>query len=127
MLNDYWLKIKSYQDQLFIILIVVLIAGLGLGLFRLWQQETKIEPLKIENVATTTPVGEETAKPAIPPAVEKSQLFIAKFVASKNGTRYYLPTCSGVKRIKEENKIWFATADEARARGLTPATNCPGL
>ena len=50
-----------------------------------------------------------------------------KYVASKSGTKYYLPTCSGVRRIKEENKIWFATVDDAQASGRTPATNCPGL
>jgi hypothetical protein len=49
------------------------------------------------------------------------------YVASKSGTRYYLPWCSGVSRIKEENKIWFATKEEAEARGLTPAKNCEGM
>lgn len=50
-----------------------------------------------------------------------------KYMASKNGTRYYLPTCSGAKRIKEENRVWFATVEDAQAAGLTPAANCPGL
>lgn len=49
------------------------------------------------------------------------------YVASKSGTKYYLPTCTGVKRIKEENKVWYPTEEEARAAGLTPASNCPGL
>lgn len=49
------------------------------------------------------------------------------YVASKNGTRYYLPWCGGVSRIKEENRVWFQTKEEAEARGLTPAKNCPGL
>lgn len=50
-----------------------------------------------------------------------------KYVASKNGTRYYLPTCGGVNRIKPENRVWFKTKEEAEAKGLTPASNCPGL
>ena len=49
------------------------------------------------------------------------------YVASKNGTKYYLPNCSGVSRINEVNIIWFATKAQAEARGLTPAANCPGL
>ncbi len=49
------------------------------------------------------------------------------FVASKSGTRYYFPWCSGVSRIKEENKVWFATADEAKRAGYLPASNCKGL
>ncbi len=48
-------------------------------------------------------------------------------VASKNGTKYYLPWCGGVKAIKEENKVWFASAEEAKAKGYTPAANCKGL
>lgn len=49
------------------------------------------------------------------------------FVASKNGTRYYFPWCSGVKQIKEENKVWFQTKEEAEKAGYTPAQNCKGL
>lgn len=49
------------------------------------------------------------------------------FVASVNGTKYYLPTCSGASRINEENKIWFATPEEAEAAGYGKAANCPGL
>lgn len=49
------------------------------------------------------------------------------YVASKNGTKYYLLSCSGVSRIKEENKVYFVTAEEAKERGLEPAKNCPGL
>ncbi|MFA6416030.1 MAG: hypothetical protein WCW56_00910 [Candidatus Paceibacterota bacterium] len=47
-----------------------------------------------------------------------------RLVASKNGTRYYYEHCSGVKRIKETNKIYFDSEGEAMARGLTLAANC---
>ncbi len=50
-----------------------------------------------------------------------------KYVASKNGTKYYLPTCSGATRIKEANRVWFSTVADAQASGRTPASNCPGL
>jgi len=50
-----------------------------------------------------------------------------QYVASKSGKSYHLPWCSGAKLIKEENKIWFSTKEEAQARGYTPAGNCPGL
>lgn len=49
------------------------------------------------------------------------------FVASKNGTKYYLSSCGGAGRIKEENKVWFANKEDAEASGYTPASNCPGL
>ncbi|HEX2792747.1 MAG TPA: hypothetical protein VHO23_03475 [Candidatus Paceibacterota bacterium] len=50
-----------------------------------------------------------------------------RYVASKSGTKYYLPWCGTVSRIKEENKVWFATKEEAAARGYEPAANCPRI
>ena len=50
-----------------------------------------------------------------------------KYVASKKGTKYHLPTCSGAKTMSPENKIWFTTKEEAEAAGFTPAANCKGL
>lgn len=52
---------------------------------------------------------------------------VGKYVASKNGTKYYLPSCKSAKRIKEENRVWFATKEEAQAAGKTPSANCKGL
>lgn len=49
------------------------------------------------------------------------------YVASKNGAKYHLPTCSSAKRIKEENKIWFNSKQEAEKAGYEPAKNCKGI
>ena len=49
------------------------------------------------------------------------------YVASKNGTKFYLPSCGTANRIKEENKVWFATKEEALAAGYEPSTTCKGL
>ena len=51
----------------------------------------------------------------------------SRIVASKKGSKYHLEDCSGAKRIKEENKIWFNSEKEARKAGYEPAANCPGL
>ncbi|MHB1163069.1 MAG: hypothetical protein ACYCZZ_00850 [Minisyncoccota bacterium] len=48
-------------------------------------------------------------------------------VASKNGTKYYLPSCSGADRISLANKVWFVSASDAERAGYAPATNCKGL
>ena len=50
-----------------------------------------------------------------------------QYVASKSGTKYYLPWCGTVSRIKEENKVWFASKAEAEDAGFEPAKNCKGL
>lgn len=49
------------------------------------------------------------------------------YVASRSGTKYHLPWCGSAKQIKEENKIWFATKEEAEKAGYTPASNCKGI
>jgi hypothetical protein len=48
-------------------------------------------------------------------------------VASKNGTKYYAPNCSGAARISEANKVWFVSAAAAENAGYSAASNCPGL
>jgi methylphosphotriester-DNA--protein-cysteine methyltransferase len=42
------------------------------------------------------------------------------FVASKNSKIYHSPDCQYVKRIKDENKIFFKSAEDARKKGYTP-------
>jgi hypothetical protein len=51
----------------------------------------------------------------------------ALYVASKSGTKYHLPWCSGALRIKEENKIFFTSKNEAEKAGYEPAANCKGI
>lgn len=48
-------------------------------------------------------------------------------VASKSGSKYHYPWCGGAKQIKEENKIFFNSPQEARNAGYTPAANCKDL
>ncbi len=48
-------------------------------------------------------------------------------VASKNGTRYFYPDCSGAKGISESNRVSFPSAQEARKAGYLPAAHCNGL
>lgn len=125
---------QGHSDELWIILVAMLGLGLVLGL---WQWHLAAQPpapltienipIETENIATVSAAKSSEPSPAGEPASAKAPAAKGKFLASKNGTRYYLPTCAGAKRIKEENKVWFATVEEARAKGLTPAANCPGL
>jgi hypothetical protein len=47
-----------------------------------------------------------------------------EIVASKNGKKYYYLHCSGVKRIKDENRVYFLTTVSAESAGYTIAANC---
>ena len=104
---------------------LVLVGTLAFGLGRWSRIEESKTPVLIEN---PTPLGEITSKASSGTSGTATATATAKnFVASKNGTKYYYPRCAGVARIKEENKIWFASKEEAAKRGYTPAANCPGL
>ena len=57
-------------------------------------------------------------------AIPKQQPNDTKVVVSKNSNKYHFSWCSGAKRIKLENQIWFNTAKEAEAKGYVLAGNC---
>ena len=46
------------------------------------------------------------------------------YVGSKNSDKFYPPTCSYAKRIKPENIVCFANAQEAIVQGRTASTGC---
>jgi hypothetical protein len=52
---------------------------------------------------------------------------LGMYVGAKSGKTYYLPWCSGVKRIHEENKIWFKDKVDAESKGYKPSSACKGI
>lgn len=99
-------------------LIVVLVAFASFFLGRFSQTETGTR-----GSAITITQGKGSALQAAVSSVPID----GGVVASKTGTKYHLPWCSGAATIREENKIWFKDAEEARKAGYTPAGNCKGL
>ena len=77
-------------------------------------------------LATSTSIGMLNGASAIVAPMLKPAI-TGPYVGSKSGTKYYLTSCSGVKRIKEANKVFFASVNDAVAAGYQPAVNCPGL
>lgn len=116
--------------------IIILIGTASFGLGRLSVYEERKVPITIEYPNED---GREEGSAASPSSAVKSaaskqtaavgmaEPISGGYVASKNGTKYYLPWCGGVSRIKEENKVWFATKEEAEKAGYTPAANCKGI
>jgi len=114
--------IKFYKDNekdLILATVIILVALISFGLGRLSKIGESRVPVTIENLSAS--VSESAG------SVSKSALSTGNFVASKNGTKYHYPWCSGAQSIKEENKIWFSTAEEAQKAGYQPASNCKGL
>lgn len=132
MLTEYQQKVKGWikenKRDLYAVFIIFLV-GLGsFGLGRLSAVWRAKEPLKVNaiaNPAQNPPInkkGPQTSAVLTPITTAKGQ-----FVASKSGTSYHYPWCPGALKIKEENKVWFNTQEEAKSGGYKPAGNCPGL
>lgn len=111
-------KIKSWQSELFLSLLIILIGILGFGLGRLSKLEDRKVPIVISPGAPVSTVIEN--KP-------ENKAINGQFVASKSGTSYYLPWCTGVQRIRESNKIWFKSRQEAESAGYKVSSTCKGM
>lgn len=119
---------RKSEKELILAAIIILTAVASFGLGRLSKIRESREPIKISNASAAIlsaqgnaqgSSGSADSMPAANTGAEKL------FVASKNGTKYYYPWCGN--NIKEENKVWFATKEEAKKAGYTPAKNCKGL
>jgi Metal binding domain of Ada len=130
---------KRKVEEGALILVIMLLSGVSFGLGRLSTHTTPQSGLALQTLhqtkSTTTPA--EPASTATPtphkaliatPSKKTPQAQQAThYVASKSGSVYHLPWCSGAKRIKEANKVFFDTKEAAEAAGYRPASNCKGL
>ncbi|MBI4132676.1 MAG: hypothetical protein HY473_01065 [Candidatus Sungbacteria bacterium] len=129
MLTDFTAKVKAFfkanQKDIFLTAFVFLVSIASFGLGRLSAIWPVKEPIIIEqpNAESRT----LKAELSVPLSFDLSPSASGQYVASRNGSAYHLPTCPGAKQIKEENKVWFQTEEEARRAGYKPAGNCPGL
>src|SRR3989338_7144017 len=116
---------KESEKDILIVLIITLTAFISFGLGRFSNLQDKKIPITIENMPATIleTAGNSEAAFSSESVVSES----GALVASKNGTKYYFPWGASAKKIKEENKIWFASSEEAKKAGYEPAANCKGL
>ncbi len=110
-INHWAEEIKPYWR----IASIVLLAFIFFGLWQISVQKGYKQPLEI--TTTAHPGGTSAISVNGPQNV----------VASKTGTKYYLPWCGALSRIKPENRVEFATPALARAAGYSPAGNCKGV
>jgi hypothetical protein len=126
-------RIKAYlgDDTVFFALLIILVGVASFALGRLSVSSLALSSQPVSIILSTSnsesqPVNDLDSDSALTNVVQ-AESNSGKFVASKNGTKYHLPWCSGAKNIKEDNKIWFIDEPAAKAAGYTPAANCPGL
>ena len=130
-------KVKKFIDdnkkELFISASFILMAFIAFGLGMMSVLEEQKYPIWFEEV------GEEKIADKLQSADSKAQIANSEsqitesgkqdriLVGSKNSNLYHYTWCSGAKRIKEENKIYFSSKEEAEKAGYKPAGNCEGL
>ena len=126
-------RLHALPDDLFLGLIIILVAFGSFGLGRLSKIETAKTPIRIENepTVTTETFAAPVAGNKVPANIDQSASVIGatteQLVGSKSGKKYHYPWCSGASRIAEANRIYFTSKAAAEAQGYTPASNCKGL
>jgi len=136
-LNKIALKVKTASRVLedkdvFTVIIIILVAFSSFGLGRVSSIDSTKVPIFVENGASLAPksldVEVNAADSSTPAEISNNtEIFAGKYVASRNGTKYHYPWCSGAQRIKDENKVWFESTEAAKKAGYQPASNCKGL
>jgi len=112
------LKSLARSERIFTAALLCLVGVVSFMLGRHSVLELASTPKAVENTAGV--VFKDTPDLVVEPGA-------IRVVASKGGTKYHLLTCSGASTIKETNKIYFDSIDQAKAAGYTPAANCKGL
>jgi hypothetical protein len=122
-----WIESEKGKD----ILIVIIVILVGLGSFelgRLSKENTnsgiKIEyPNQTENQSANV-VSANNMPRAVLDTVSNSNPAGKTFFASSRGTKYYTISCSAGKTIKQENRVYFTTGEEAQKAGYELSSSC---
>jgi hypothetical protein len=116
--------LESEKGKDFIVVLIVILVGLGsFELGRLSKEAGSsgikvVYPIENGAAALKQPAGAVLAD-------SKNQINSEKnFFASSRGTKYYSVDCSAGKTIKQENRVYFATGEEAQAAGYTLSSSC---
>jgi len=116
-IQEWGLKIKGFGESAIgewgLLSIVILVGIVSFGLGRLSALEDVRPPVSILSAPTEAkPLGRYPG---------------GLFVASRSGSVYYYPWCSGAGNIALAKQVWFENAEAAKQAGYTPSKSCKGL
>lgn len=137
-------KIKQFIKSFFEsekgkdVLTVIIVILVGLGSFELGKlsKENDSGGLKIlsaqteeyqsqdENQKVNQSANAFSTTSSVSKAAFDTSVNGKNFFASNRGSKYYTLGCSAGKTIKQKNRIYFATGEEAQAAGYTLSSSC---
>ena len=138
-IQDAGQKIKAFLDSPkgHELLIIMIIMATALGSFMLGKiTQRGSSPVVINsdpNLIIRTPEQAKMAKssPTTAAVVNASQSTSTTdssqkgdYVASSRGKKYYPVDCAAASSLKESNKIYFQTMEEAEGKGYTLSASC---
>lgn len=141
-IRDEFIKIKKIfiknEDKIILTVGIILVAAISFGAGRLSLEFQPQEPIVIEegqiDFFKQALDENQTAQKADSSAVLGEQIKnsqeqldqekIGKFVGSVKSNKFHLPDCPYAKKIKDENKIWFDSIQDAESQGYVPAKCC---
>lgn len=103
-------------------LMLIAVIFFGLGVLYTEHMPARTMPLSAD-ISPQEKIIATAATLADKPITNKAVLSENEgYVASKNGSKYYLTTCKNT--IKEANKVYFKTEEDAEKAGFTPSQTC---
>ncbi len=123
-------KIKLFlqSEQGKDIMVVLIIILVGLGSFELGRMSKESPQSGIRVQAPTTGKAQAASTGLV--ANSNKKVLAATnpegktFFASNRGTKYYPVDCSAGQTIKQENRIYFTTKEEAERAGYELSSSC---
>ncbi len=115
------------KSDIFTVFIILLVAISAFGLGRLSKDNKSSGPLVImaNNIEANPNTEILSSISGLTAHTESSSTATnGSIVASRNGTKYYFPNCSGISRISAKNLISFNTEAEAVSAGYEKSSTC---
>lgn len=109
------------------ILVILIIILVGLGSFELGRLSNKSESTGVKITYPEALEGQASSIQALSPIKSNTKTSSSQsgnFFASSKGNKYYSIGCSAGKTIKQENRIYFQTSDQAETAGYSLSTSC---
>ena len=127
-------SLESEEGKDILIVIIVILVGLGsfeLGRLSKSGSNAGIKILSAQageypdqNSTQEANIISSVTSPKKIPITANSTSTGKTFFASNRGEKYYSIGCSGGKTIKQENRVYFATREEAEKAGYTLSSLC---